>query len=446
MNQPSPGSRVGRIAKTVIAQALLVLLLVSVPTAHSANNDNERLSGVVAPKITIVEPSKSSTAPDVFEYRIPTKYSMPTGLAVDSKDRVWFTEMAGNSVGVLTPGTNEIKEYRIPSTKDLPSSEWEYNQEVKDSPIESLNVYSVGSPGNLIVGKNDIIWFVTHLGNSIVRFEPDKEEFTEFILPTEDARPYDLAEDSKGNIWFVEKNGGKLARLDFEKKKIVEIRLEQGVNLMGMVIDKDDNVWIGDVSGNYLARYNPTEKKLRRFPIGIPQAQPGNMRLDKKGYIWFCQLRAQQLGVLMPDPGIFSVVTMPGKNTVPQAIAPADDDKVWVVDSMMNRFGYFDTVKLTWSIFAIPTANSQPMSMDLDSAGDIWFTESGRDANKIARVVRSTVPENGGSSAISDMEKEENAKAGKKSGKRRLPVFLAIGLFAVVLIAGFAFSRKAKKN
>ena len=445
MNQPLLGKRVERINKSLITSLFLISFVVTAPAVFGSEKNQDRASGVVKPKVTIVEPVKALTAPDLYEYRIPTRYSMPNGIGVDSKDRIWFTEMAGNSVAVLTPETNEIKEYRIPSTKDLPVPDWEYNQEVKDTPLDSMNVYSVGSPASLIVGKNDIIWFVTHLGNSIVRFEPEKEEFTEFILPTEDARPYDLAEDSKGNIWFVEKNGGKLARLDFEKKKIIEIRLEQGVNLMGIVIDKEDNVWIGDVAGNYIARYNPKEKKLRRFPIGIPQAQPGSMRIDKNGYIWFCQLHAQQLGVLMPEPGIFSVVTIPGKNTVPQAVAPADDEKVWMLDSMMNRFGYFDTVKLEWSLFGIPTANSQPMNMDIDSKGDIWFTESGRDANKVARIVKASVPENSGRSALLNSD-EIKAERNEKSKKKRNFVYLAIGIFAAVFLVGWALNRKSKKT
>lgn len=373
---------------------LLVILSLAVSfTADAGEGDKERLSGVVTPKISTLQPYIASQNPDIEEYVIPTKYSSPFGVAIDSKDRIWFTETAGNSLAVLDPATNQLKEYRIPSTVGLEEVEWKYDPKKRSTPEKAINVYTVGSPGNIIIARDGTVWFVMQLGNSVVRFDPSKEEFTEFTVPTENALPYDLSEDSKGRIWFIEKNAGKLSYLDFEKKSVVEIKFEKGTSLMSIAIDGDDNIWVGETANNYIGRYNPNTKKLRKFRIDTPQSQPGIMKFDKEGKLWFCQLRTKQIGVLFPDPGVFSVANMPGFNAVAQALAPADDDKIWFVDSMMNRIGFFDAVSLDWKIFSIPTPNSQPMDIEIDSRGDIWFSQSDRKANKIARLIRSTVPE-----------------------------------------------------
>jgi len=209
---------------------------------------------------------------------------------------------------------------------------------------------------------------------------------------------------------------------------------------MGITSDKEGNIWFGDVTHNYIGRYNPKEKKLRRFFINTPSAQPGKMRFNKNGWIWFCQLRTKQLGVFMPDPGIFSTADMPGYNAVPQSVVPADDGMIWFVDSMMNRVGYFDSQKLKWGVFNIPTANSQPMDIILDSKGDIWFTQSDRHANKIARLRRSTVPDptaiSGGAGTSSGGTKKVSSKTQDTAGYTKL---IAAILLAIVL--GFILFR-----
>ena len=432
----------------------ILLLAVLLPSdAHAADNDKDRLSGVVKPKVTVLSPSLASNKPVIEEYLFPEKYSAPHGLAIDSKDRIWVTETAGNSLAVFDPATKQLKEYRIPSTKGLPGTEWKYDPKKKETPKgEPVTIFSVGSPGNIIVDQNDLIWFVMHLGNSVVRFDPVKEEFTEYIIPTPNAQPYDLATDSKGRIWFVEKNSGKLSYMDLTKQKSYSIDIGEGSSMMGIAIDSEDNIWVGDTAGNQIARYNPSTKALRYFPINVPRAQPGQMRFDSNGTLWFCSLSQKQLGVLMPDPGVFSVVDIPGYNSTPQALTIGRDNKIWIVDSFLNRVGYFDQVALKWHLIDIPTSNSTPMNIDIDSKGNIWFTQSDRHANRIARLISSTMPGDEESSTRSEQdvfaeaEKGQTAKtASPKKSKTINPYFIAGVLIAAIIVVLIA-TRKIRKK
>ena len=424
-----------------LAAFLLLFSLMMAGSGVWAAEDTGARSGVVEPKVTVVRPMVRGESPQLEEFEIPTKYSSPFGLAIDSKGRVWFTEMAGNSLGVLDPSTGELKEYRIPSTVGLPEIEWEYDPKKRDTPEKAINVYSVGGPGNVVVDKDGYVWFVMQLGNSVVRFDPGKEEFTEFLIPTANSLPYDLAADSRGRIWFVEKNAGKIGYLDPSAEKVAEIDIGQGANIMGIAIDSSDKVWIGEVNANIIGRYDPETRKFRKFTINVPRSQPGSMRFDKDGRLWICHLQSQQIGVLMPDPGIHSVVPLPGYNTVPQGLAPDEDGRIWVVDSMTNKVGFFDSISLRWKLFNIPTANAQAMNVAVDSRGDVWFTESDRHANKIARLVVSTIPkeeERPGKSA----QGPENAAAGAGSGGGGESAMgsglVKIVIFAVVLVAALA--------
>lgn len=358
--------------------------------------DASALGKKVKPKTTTVAPKEVKGDVRIVEYPVPTRYATPYGIAVDSKDRVWCTLMSANALALLDPAKGEFKEYRIPSTEGLPESDWKYDSKNRTSPDKAFNVYSVGSPGNVIVGKNDIVWFVMHLGNSIVRFDPATEEFTEFLLPTKNGQPYDLTEDSRGRIWFVEKNGSQFGFLDTANKKITEIPLPAGSQLMGIAVDPAGIVYLSEVSENYIGRYEPETRKFKKFLIPADRAQPGKMKFGTEGMLWFCLLHTKQIGVLYTAKGLFGLTDPPGYNTAPQAIAPAKDGYIWYIDSMMNTIGYFDQKTVTFGSFELPSMGAQPMSIATDSKGDVWFTESDRGANQISMLIRSSVPKGTG--------------------------------------------------
>ena len=142
MNPHSHGKHINVVAAGRILP-ILFLLLTSAVTA--SGDEGERLSGVVKPKLYVIQPYVASEVPLIEEFRIPNSNSVPSGLAIDSKDRIWFTQMLGNSLAVFDPSTNELREYRIPSTVGLPEADWKYDPKKKDTPEKIINVYSVGN-------------------------------------------------------------------------------------------------------------------------------------------------------------------------------------------------------------------------------------------------------------------------------------------------------------
>ncbi|MDH5508744.1 MAG: hypothetical protein OEZ32_00125 [Nitrospinota bacterium] len=449
--------------------SILVLFL-----GATVSGASEVISGIVKPRITIIKPSHVGQAPGgsehsdrhgdhgamsgggrdgapmIEDYRLPVNYSTPYAITTDSKGIVWFTETTNHSVARLDPATGELKEYRLPSTQGLPDPEWDYDPKSKLTTPQSYDVYSVGNPGALVVDSNDVVWFVTLLGNSVVRFDPVKEEFTEYLLPTEHSQPYDLAVDSKGLVWFVEKNTGKFGYLDVEGQRSREISLGDSADLMGITVDKNDMVWISDVNGNYVGRYDPETKKIKVYPITVPLSQPGQMRFDNEGKLWVCNLRSQQLGVLLfdksdkreKDKGIYSTIPLPGYNAVPQAVAPGPEGRIWIVDSMTNQVGFFDSINLKWSLFEIPTANSQPMGVTVDAKGDVWFTQSDRHANKISRLIVSSLKTD--QALTPRVHKDQNAEAAKAGGRGMTMLIILTLVVILVVGTGVFMFRKAK--
>jgi streptogramin lyase len=78
------------------------------------------------------------------EFPIPTANSEPVGITAGPDGNVWFTELAANKIGRITPG-GTISEFPIPTG---------------------------GRPGRIAAGPDGNLWFTAKLGNKIGRFDP----------------------------------------------------------------------------------------------------------------------------------------------------------------------------------------------------------------------------------------------------------------------------------
>jgi virginiamycin B lyase len=97
-------------------------------------------------------------------YKVPTGGSYPAQIDLDSRGRVWFSEIFGKKLGVLDPALAENN-----STKGIT----EY--EIKQVDFETLGPVTVSSK------NNNAIWFTTVTfpeGGKIALFDMNSSEFT----------------------------------------------------------------------------------------------------------------------------------------------------------------------------------------------------------------------------------------------------------------------------
>lgn len=370
---------------------------------------------------------------DIREYALPTENSVPYGIGIDSKGRVWYTAQLANQIGFLDPDTGEIREYKIPSAAALPKSDWKYDPVKKEAPKpeDTYNIFSVGSPGELLVDSRDRIWFVQNLGNRVTMFDPETEKFIEYEVPTPGSQPYSLAVDGDQNIWFIERNANKIGKLDIKAGKIFEYPLKgERHRLSSIAVDNEQNIWVTDIADNSVARFIPSKGTLKRYPVYERVSQPQGGVIGGDGNLWFILAKARKIAMLETRTGKISYSLLPSYNSVAQDIALDASGKVWYVDSFRNKAGFFNPQGPQLREWDIPTFNSQPMQIAIDRAGDVWFTESDRNANKIGRLLVASLPE----------EKElalpalADAPDQAEKVKERVPVWVYAVLLIVVLL------------
>ncbi len=118
----------------------------------------------------------------------------PAFIAIDSKDRIWFTLWATNKIAVFDPKTNILKYYTLLTNPSMAS---------------------------ITITKNNVIFFSADKLNAIVMLDTKNDNyFHVFPIPTPKSGQKDgITVDSKGVVWFTEFAKNKFGRLKISDKK-----------------------------------------------------------------------------------------------------------------------------------------------------------------------------------------------------------------------------------
>lgn len=118
---------------------------------------------------------------------VPTPRARPYGIALDSKGRPWINLFGTSKLGTVDPVTFQIREIELPRGE--------------------------ARSRRIAVTADDRIWYVDYAEGFLGRFDPVSGAFREWPMPGgRDTRPYAMAADDRGRIWFVE-TGPKPNRL-----------------------------------------------------------------------------------------------------------------------------------------------------------------------------------------------------------------------------------------
>src|SRR3984957_5543785 len=84
-----------------------------------------------------------------------------------------------------------------------------------EATIREFDLPTPGSrPHDPMAAHDGAIWWSGQLANNLGRLDPKTGQFKPATPPTEKARPYGMAVDSKNRVWFVEFGAPKIATID----------------------------------------------------------------------------------------------------------------------------------------------------------------------------------------------------------------------------------------
>jgi virginiamycin B lyase len=135
----------------------------------------------------------------INEYPVP-RGSSPFGLVASGNNSVWYSAEIGNVVVKLNPVTGELSPHDVPTERS------------------DLRGLSIDADGNL--------WVAARESGKLVKVDGRTGKATEYTPPTVDSGPYSVDVDTKRNlVWFSEIFSDRISRFDPSKNSFVEFCL-----------------------------------------------------------------------------------------------------------------------------------------------------------------------------------------------------------------------------
>jgi virginiamycin B lyase len=281
---------------------------------------------------------------------------------------------------------------------------------IADKTLHMQEFDVVGQPLHLVIENPNRVWFTLPAENaigSLVVTNTLDYEFSSYIVPTANSEPYNLVYDGAKTIWFTERLGNKIGRLNIETGEINEYPIPTiDSQPTGITIAPDGMIWFAQRSGNKLAMFNPNNQTFieRSFPNADIGAEVVVMQrrgctswaTGSEGCIWTTGPNVNQVFAFTLETQQFFTLSTYNifiNQTIeePWGLAIEGGNRLWISTRKGNRIARFEpgTVSL-WRWFTVPTANSQPTGIAVNSTAttsNIWFagSESGRAGQLVIR-------------------------------------------------------------
>jgi len=255
---------------------------------------------------------------------------------------------------------------------------------------------------------------------------------TEYDLPRHETLPHDAAVDAAGMVWYGDFGTHMLGMLDPSTGKVTEYPLPitkpgAPVGSLDLVIDKQQNIWMGTMYQGSLAKFDRQTKTFQtwgspdfknRDAARIAMVMPINSDVD--GQVWIGgddeyqvdiksgQWKAVDYSIGVKDPSLVKelssygvasdsknnfygmnlngtyIIKVDGKtkqvtpyptptpNAGPRRGHMDAQDRLWFAEFRGNRIGMFDTKTARFEEWAVPTPWTNVYDAVSDNAGYAW--------------------------------------------------------------------------
>ena len=278
-------------------------------------------------------------------------------------------------------------------------------------------------PHDSAVDAKGNVWFTLQETGHIARFNPDTQEWKLFKISTEDSGPHGLVASAQGDIWFTENYAGKIGKLDPKTGAIREFTPPTAKDPHTPVFGPDGALWFTAQNSNVIGRMDMETGKIAEYGVPTQDSHPYGIVSADDGALWFCELTGGKLGRVDPRGGTITEYTPSESGVKPRRLV-AVKGAIYFTDSAGGRLGRLTLNDKKFKFWDSPSGKqSEPYGIGADTAGKIWYEESGKDANQLVRFdpevqVFRTYPMPVANSSVRNM-----ARDGK--GRLWLPLSLA---------------------
>jgi virginiamycin B lyase len=249
------------------------------------------------------------------------------------------------------------------------------NFEVSASTIAEWGIpTSSAEPFFLALSPTEQVYFTESSGNKIGRLDPATGIFTEWTLPTETSKPWDIA-FSDGAVYFTEFLGNKIGRLDPSSDGFTEWVVPTSSSSPAGIATYGGQVYFTENSGNKIGRLDPSTGEFKEWRLPTEDSQPYGITISN-GLVYFTEANLGRIGRLNPLTDIF---------TEWSGVSASDSRNIVVSEGLVYFTGYAfgqiarldpsNGVFTEWKVKGCGVGAPNPWGIDI-SGGVLYFAVS----------------------------------------------------------------------
>jgi virginiamycin B lyase len=152
-----------------------------------------------------------------------------------------------------------------------------------------------------------------------------------------------------------------------------------------IAIAQDGAVWITERDGNIVARFDPLTQSWQEYAIPMPGGQPWGIALDGDGNVWVAESSARtQISIQNAADGMARSLEF--NDVSPAAVLTSSYNVFLPFIARHPWWAASDTIAMLdvaggtfeFAHYDLPEG-SEPWDLDVDNAGNVWFSAKGRD-------------------------------------------------------------------
>lgn len=189
------------------------------------------------------------------------------------------------------------------------------------------------------------------------------------------ARPYSVAPQTFGKVWYTSQGSGALGVLDPATNEVDEIAIGEGSQPKTVLEGPDRAAWIVDSGLNAIVRIDVTSQEVRSWPLPDGRGNAGLLGavFDDDGLLWFTG-EAGIYGRFDPESREMEVFDAPGGLGL-DGITITPEGDLYVASPQGHHIARIDRQSGQAEAIAPPTPDQGARDIDSDTQGRIWVTE-----------------------------------------------------------------------
>lgn len=231
---------------------------------------------------------------------------------------------------------------------------------------------------SMCVDSRGNVWLAQSSPAYLYKLDPSMGTFERHEIPANaDTMFHGMSAEGSSYIWMADEGGQQIIGYDVSKNKFYNFTFPLKLNPAD-VIAQDNYLWVA--CNMELGRIDMDTNELKDFYVDRYDASLSDLVKDRLGNVWFVEYSAGKVGGYSRMDDRVHIFPIPTADSRPTCLGIDSQGRLWFIESASNKLGMFDTNLNTFKEIDLPSldgaqVNTKRIAVDADD--NVWLTDTG---------------------------------------------------------------------